>query len=196
MTTFHDDFERLASFPQPGTTTSERLRFYFLLAINLCRELVQQVWRFKHREQYGNEVELLDRSSVFYLSAEDVGMPLDVAWEEFMFKGPIYQINSPGGPMALDGLAVYRFRLESDFDRVYMPARVDWLSERFSRDYWDADESKFERNLAGLPDGSNIYAKELVIDLSALFSGDREQRYQTSLRVVRTPSHEHTTRLK
>lgn len=98
--------------------------------------------------------------------------------------------------MALDGLAVYRFRLESDFDRVYMPARVDWLSERFSRDYWDADESKFERNLAGLPDGSNIYAKELVIDLSALFSGDREQRYQTSLRVVRTPSHEHTTRLK
>ena len=164
VTTLHDDFEWLARSPQASTTTSEQLRFYFFLAVNLGRELVQQVCRFKHREQYGDNVEPLDRNSVFYQTAEGAGLPLDVAWENFMFKGPIRQINSPMAPMAPDGLAVHHIRLQNDSERVFMPVQVDWISERFSMDLWLADDFDEDRRLPGLPDEANVHARELAID--------------------------------
>ena len=160
VTTLHDDFEWLACSPQPSTTTSERLRSYFFLAVNLGRELVQQVCRFKHRAQFGVNAGPLDRSFILFQSSNGARFQLDVAWEDFMFKGPIRQINSPKGPMTLDGLAVHHFRLKDDPQRVFMPVRVDWINERFSMGFWSADNFA----LPGLPDRSNFYARELAID--------------------------------
>lgn len=164
VTTLHDDFEWLIRYPPPGTTTSERLRLYFFLALNLSRELVWQVCLFKHRKEYGDTVEPPDRSSVFYRFAGSSGVSLDTAWEEFMFKGPIRQINSPMGPMAPDGLAVHHIKLKEDGERVYMPIQVDWISERFSMDAWLSDDLGQGHLLPGLPSGSDVYARELVID--------------------------------
>ena len=160
VTTLHDDFEWLARSPQSSTTTSERLRSYFFLAVNLGRELVQQVCRFKHRAQFGVTVGPLDRSMVFFQSPNGAGFQLDVAWENFMFKGPIRQINSPKGPMAPDGLAVHHVRLKDDSQRLFMPVRVDWINEQFSMGSWFAEDFA----LPGLPDRSNFYARELAID--------------------------------
>lgn len=164
VTTLHDDFERLARSPRPNMTTSERLRFYFFLAINLGRELVQHVCRFKYREQHGDNAGPLNRFAVFYQTAEHAGFQLDEAWENFMFGSPIRQINSPMAPMAPDGLAFHHIRLEGGPRKVYMPVRVDWISERFSKSFWFADGFEENRTLQALPDRSNIYARELVID--------------------------------
>lgn len=167
VTTLHDDFEWLARFPQPSTTTSERLRLYFFLAFNLCRESVQQVCRFQYRIQHGNDVEPLDTFFAYYQTSPTSAEPwrfLNQAWEKFMFKGWVYQINSPRGPMTPDGLAVKYLGLENESAGVYMPLRMDWISELFSMGLWLADDSDEDMRLPGLPDGSKLHARELVID--------------------------------
>lgn len=164
VTTLHDDFEWLIRYPRPGTTTSDRLRLFFFLAINLGRELVQHVCQFRHRDQYGAAARSMERNHVLYQSGERSGYALDAAWEISMFGGSIRQIGAPNGPMAPDGLAVHHFKTEDDPERVYMPVRVDWISERFSKGLWLGDESGRDRTLPGLPDGSEFYAKSLMID--------------------------------
>ena len=164
VTTLHHKFERLARFPRPNTTTSKRLRFYFFLALHLSRELVQQVCTFKYRKHFGHNFGPLDKSRIFWQLSEKLGLPLDLAWEDFMFKGTICQINSPKLPTAPDGLAVHHVnRVIDKWMKIYMPVRVDWISERFAMEFWSADSFDEDRKLPGLPDGSNVYARGLDI---------------------------------
>ena len=45
-----------------------------------------------------------------------------------------------------------------------MLVRVDSLSERYSAGFCSADDSDEERRMPGLPVGSELYARELIID--------------------------------
>lgn len=169
VTTLHDDFEKLAYTYQPETTTSERLRFYFFFAVNLVRALVQQVCQFKRREKFGHNVEPIAKGTVFFRNSWGDMIPLEDAWEDEAFRGPISQINAPRGPMAPDGLAAY----VKDYGpggvrpgRLYQSLRMDWISTRFSAENWFDRDGEIE--LDGEPlwevDGRTCSAKELAID--------------------------------
>ena len=169
VTTLHDDFEKLAYTYQPETTTSERLRFYFFFAVNLVRALVQQVCQFKRREKFGHNVEPIAKGTVFFRNSWGDMIPLEDAWEDEVFRGPIYQINAPRGPMAPDGLAAY----VKDYGpggvrpgRLYESLRMDWISQRFSAENWFDQDGEIE--LDGEPlwevDGRTCSAKELAIE--------------------------------
>ena len=169
VTTLHDDFERLAHTFPPETTTSERLRFYFFFAVNLVRALVQQVCQFKRREKFGQDVEPIARGTVFLMNSWAQMLPLEEAWEDEAFRGPISQINAPKGPMAPDGLAAY-VRIFGPGGvrpgRLYQSLRMDWISGQFKAEKWVDEDGEIELDSQPLWefDGITCYAKELAID--------------------------------
>ena len=169
VTTLHDDFERLAYTYHPETTTSQRLRFYFFFAVNLVRALVQQVCQFKRREKFGQNVEPIAKGTVFFRNSWGDMIPLEDAWEDEAFRGPISQINAPRDPMAPDSLATYVHVYGPGGirpGRLYQSLRMDWISHRFSTENWFDKDGEIE--LDGEPlwevDGRTCSAKELGID--------------------------------
>ena len=165
VTTLNDDFARLAYTYPPETTTSERLRFYFFFAVNLVRALVQQVCQFKRREKFGHDVEPIARGTVFFRNSWGDMIPLETAWEDEAFRGPISQINAPMGPMAPDGLAAYVQVYGPGKNRPgrhYQSLRMDWISEQFSAKHWVDEDGEIEPlwEVAG----KTCNAKELAID--------------------------------
>ena len=165
VTTLHEDCERLAYTQPPETTTSERLRFYFFFAVNLVRALVQQVCQFKRREKFGHDVEPIAWGTVFFKNSWGDMIPLENAWEDEAFRGPIFQINAPKGPMAPDGVAAYVHVYgpgEIRPGRRYQSLRMDWISEQFSANHWVDEDGEIEPfwEVAG----KTCYAKELAID--------------------------------
>ena len=92
-------------------------------------------------------------------------IPLENAWEDEAFRGPISHINAPKAPMAPDGLAAYvHFYGPGEVrpGRHHQSLRMDWISEQFSANHWVDEDGEIEPlwEVAG----KTSYAKELAID--------------------------------
>lgn len=129
VTTLHDDFMYI---PWPGavppvwkdSNTCSKLRFLFLLAVQLSGQLAEVLWMDRcEREGKGESC------------AKDGRVSISQAFEAFVLGGRLQVVNNVPNPFCLEGLAI------TTLDHVASFAKVELLSmhginARFAQAWW------------------------------------------------------------
>ncbi|KAI9729227.1 MAG: hypothetical protein M1834_007019 [Cirrosporium novae-zelandiae] len=165
---------------------SQRLRFYFFLAVNLCHILVHFAYHQRLRNNSNNSFLPISPSEPCYFSGKKLitAGELGIAWEYFMFAGTIQQINQPLTPLSPFGLAHLPFEMaywgrSRDKHMRITAIDMEWIHNLFCKSWWEGEKEQTKPGSPGLTKAKATVLRTIDHEdfLSGVFNCKRDKCY-------------------